>query len=201
MASAQMPEEFLEIVSRHLPPEQPVGPKGGRPRVGHRVVIRVIWFVLTTGARWGNVPPELGCSGRTAHRRQRAWEEAGIRDRLHADLLAALKRAGKLDPDTVVIDGVTVRAFGGGEATGPSPVDRRKKGTKHTLMVDRHGVPLAIRTDGANANDHRQILPVVLDFPRIKGTPVRPKESPDELYADRGYDSEGTRALLRWLGI
>jgi IS5 family transposase len=24
---------------------------------------------------------------------------------------------------------------------------------------------------------------------------------PDDLYADRGYDSEGTRALLRWLGI
>jgi transposase len=24
---------------------------------------------------------------------------------------------------------------------------------------------------------------------------------PDELYADRAYDSEATRALLRWLGI
>ena len=24
---------------------------------------------------------------------------------------------------------------------------------------------------------------------------------PDEAYADRGYDSEATRALLRWLGI
>ena len=38
----------------------------------------------------------------------------------HADLLAALKREGKLDPDTVLIDGVTVRAFGG-EATCPAP--------------------------------------------------------------------------------
>ena len=101
----------------------------------------------------------------------------------------------------MIVDGVTVRAFGGGEATGPSPVDRRKKGTKHTLMVDRRGMPLAIRTAGANASDHRQILPVVLDFPRVKGTPGRPKELPDDLYADRGYDSEETRALLRWLGI
>jgi transposase len=131
----------------------------------------------------------------------RAWEEAGIWDRLHTDLLAALKRAGKLDPDTVIVDGVTMRTFGGGEATGPSPVDRRKKGTKHTLMVDRHGVPLAIRTAGANASDHTQILPVVLDFPRVKGTPGRPKELPDELYADRGYDSDDTRWLLAWLGI
>ncbi len=129
MASAQMPEEFFEIVAHHLPPEQPVGPRGGRPRVGHRVVVRMIGFVLTTGCRWEDVPPELGCSGRTAHRRFRAWEEAGIWDRLHADLLRLLRKADKLDPNTAIIDGVTVWAFGGGEATGPSPVDRRKKGT------------------------------------------------------------------------
>jgi transposase len=201
MASAHMPDEFYDTLAHHLPPEPPVGPKGGRPRVEHRIVVRVIWFVLTTGARWEDVPPELGCSGRTAHRRLRTWEEAGVWDRLHAELLRLLKRAGKLDADTVIIDGVTVRAFGGGEATGPSPVDRRRPGTKHTLMVDRHGVPLAIRTAGANASDHKQIIPLVLDFPKVGGTPGRPKEMPDEAYADRGYDSEATRALLRWLGI
>jgi transposase len=201
MATAHMPPEFFDTVAHHLPPEQPVGPKGGRPRVDHFSVIRVPWFVLTTGARWEDVPPELGCSGRTAHRRLRAWEEAGIWDRLKADLLGLLKRAGKLDLDTVIIDGVTVRAFGGGEATGPSPVDRRKPGTKHTVMVNKAGVPLVIRTAGANASDHRQILPVLLAFPRVGGAPGRPKELPDEAYADRGYDSEATRALLRWLGI
>jgi len=140
-------------------------------------------------------------SGRTAHRRLRAWEEAGIWDRLHADLLRLLRQAGKLDADLVVIDGVYVRAFGGGEQTGPSPVDRGKLGTKHTLMVSRSGVPLAIRTAGANASDHTQIIPLVLAFPRVGGKPGRPKELPDELYADRGYDSESTRWLLRWLGI
>src|ERR671917_169840 len=169
MASSHMPDEFFETVANHLPPEPPVGPKGGRPRVGHRVVIRVIWSVLTTGARREDVPAELGCSGRTAHRRLRAWEEAGIWDRLHADLLRLLRKADKLDTDTVIIDGVTVRAFGGGEATGPSPVDRRKKGSKHTLLVDRHGVPLAIRTAWANASDHRQIIPLNLEFPRVGG--------------------------------
>jgi hypothetical protein len=96
---------------------------------------------------------------------------------LHAALLAALKRAGKRAPDTVIIDGVTVRAFGGGEATGPSPVDRRKKGTKPTLMVDRHGVPPAIRTAGANASDHKQIIALVLDFPRVGGS-CRPSPDP-----------------------
>ncbi len=40
-----------------------------------------------------------------------------------------------------------------------------------------------------------------MDFPRVSGKPGRPKELPDELYADRGYDSDGARQLLAWLGI
>ena len=201
MAKSRMPDEFYDLVSHHLPPEQPVGPKGGRPRIPHRIALKVIWYVLTSGCRWEDVPTEMGCSGRTAHRRLRAWEELGVWDRLHADLLRLLRQADKLDLDTVIVDGVIVRAFGGGEQTGPSPVDRRKSGTKHTLLVNRQGVPLAIRTAGANASDHRQILPLVLDVPRVGGKPGRPKELPDELYADRGYDCEATRWLLRWMGI
>jgi transposase len=201
MAAARMPEEFFDLVSHHLPTERPVGPKGGRPPVPHRAVMNVIWFVLATGCRWEDVPPEMGCSGRTAQRRLLAWEGLGVWDRLHADLPGLLKRAGKLDEGLVVVDSVVLRAFGGGEATGPSPVDRGKKGTKHTLLVDRKGAPLAVRTAGANASDHRQIIPAVLDFPAVKGKPGRPKELPDELYADRGYDSDATRWLLRWLGV
>jgi transposase len=201
MASARMPIAFFELAAHRLPLDQPARPEGGRPPVSHRVVMNVLWFVLVTGCRWEDVPPELGCCGMTAHRCLRLWEEMGVWDRLHADLLRLLRRAGKLDPDLVIVDSVILRAFGGGELTGPSPVDRRKKGTKHTLLVDRHGVPLAIRTAGANASDHRQIIPIVLDYPRVRGKPGRPKEMPDELYADRGYDCEGTRWLLRWLGI
>ena len=46
-----------------------------------------------------------------------------------------------------------------------------------------------------------EIIPIVLDFPRVGGKVGRPKELPDELYADAGYDSEATRWLLAWLGI
>ncbi len=201
MAPARMPGAFFQLAAHHLPPELPVGPTGGRPRVGHHAILKVLWFVLVTGRRWEDVPPELGRSGMTAHRRLRLWEEMGVWDHLHVDLLRLLRQAGKLDPDPVIVDSVMVRAFGGGEWTGPSPVDRRKKGSKHTLLVDRHGVPLAIRTAGANASDHTQIIPLVLDFPKVTGKPGRPKGLPDELYADRGFDSDSTRWILAWLGI
>src|SRR4051794_20732562 len=196
MAVARMPDAFFDLAAHHLPPEPVVGPAGGRPPISHKCILKVLWFVLATGCRWEDVPPELGCSGRSAHRFLQRWEEMGCWDRLHADLLRLLRQAGKLDPDLVIVDSVILRAFGGGEGTGPSPVDRRKKGSKHTLLVDRHGVPLAIRTAGANASDQVQIMPLVLSFPAVGGKPGRPKELPDELYADRGFDNDYTRLLL-----
>ena len=201
MANACLPDAFYDLVAHHLPPEQPVGPQGGRPRIPHRIALKVIWFVLASGCRWEDVPHEMGCSGRTAHRRLRLWEELGVWDHLHADLLRLLRQNDQLDPDLVIVDTVLVRAFGGGEDTGPSPVDRRKKGSKHTLLVDRHGVPMAIHTAGANASDHKQIIPIVVDFPQVGGKVGRPKDHPDTLYADAGFDSDATRWLLAWLGI
>lgn len=56
-----------------------------------------------------------------------------------------LRRENELHLATAIIDSTQVRAIGGGEASGPSPVDRRKKGTKYTLLIDRDGVSLVIR--------------------------------------------------------
>lgn len=201
MAKSTFPTTFYEHVKPLLPEMERVGPKGGRPRVTHEIALRAIWYVLVTGCRWEDVPEEFECSGRTAHRRLRAWEELEIWDQLHAALLDALRAAGKLDPDVVIIDSTLVKARGGGEKTGPNPTDRGKPGSKHTVLVDRHGVPLAIRTTGANESDQRQILPLILDFPKIGGKAGRPKQLPDELYADRGFDNEAMRTFLRWLGI
>jgi transposase len=201
MASGFMPAGFWNVAKPLLPDDPSVGAKGGRPRVLNEVVLPVIWYVLTTGIRWQDVLLSMGCSGRTAHRRLREWQALGIWDSLHQKLLALLNGTGQLNLEVVVIDSTMVPAPGGGDATGPNPTDRGKSGTKHTLLVDRNGVPLALRTRGANTSDQKEILPIITEFPKVKGKPGRPKEHPDEAYADRGYDSETTRLLLRWLGI
>ena len=202
MADARMPAEFFEVVSHHLPPDEPVGPEGGRPRVTNLTVLKVLWYVLVTGCRWRDVPLEMGCCGETARTRLREWEQAGLWGRIHLDLLRLLRRDGGLEHDTVIVDSVLVRAHGGGDKTGPNPVDRRKPGTKYTLAVDRQGAALAIRIEGAQASDHTQLLPLVAqEFPKVTGAPGRPREKPEELYADAGYDSDAARSLLRGLGI
>lgn len=201
MASCFMSSGFTEIMLPILPPDRPVGPRGGRPRTPHLIALQVIWYVLTTGIRWEDVLPAMGCSGRTAHRRLQEWEAAGRWELLHKTLLQLLNRDGKLDLDVAIVDSTLVPAPGGGDNTGPNPTDRGKTGTKHTLLVDGNGVPLAIRTTGANASDQKQLGPIMYEFPRLKGKPGRPKEHPDAAFADRGYDSESNRQLLRWLGI
>lgn len=202
MADSRMPDEFYEVVAHHLPPDEPVGPKGGRPTVPNYTVMRVLWYVLTTGCRWRDVPPEMGCCGETARLRLAPWEEIDVWERVKVDMLRLLRQAGKLDQHTAIIDGALVRAHGGGEKTGPSPVDRRKKGSKYTLMVDKKGIPLAIRIAPANASEHTQIIPILVEqFPEVGGKPGRPPAKPTDVYADAGYDSEATRSILAWLGM
>ena len=128
MADARMPMSFYELARTVLPAEQEVGPQGGRSPIGRYRVLKVIWFVLVTGCRWKDLPRELGCCGETARTRLQAWEQAGIWDELHKMLLTKLRQANELHAETAIIDSTQVRAFGGGDKSGPSPVDRLKKG-------------------------------------------------------------------------
>jgi transposase len=201
MADARMPEKFYELARPLLPAEREIGPQGGRPPAAHYSVLKVIWFVLVTGCRWKDVPQELGCCGETARTRLQAWESAGVWHQVHMLLLTTLREHNQLHLETAIIDSTQVRAFGGGEATGPSPVDRRKKGTKFTLLVDREGVPLVMRAVAANRSDQLEILPTVASFPEVPGKPGRPPTHPKQLYADAGFDCEATRSVLRWMGI
>lgn len=198
---ARLPDAFLKSVLPLLPEQPQPGPQGGRPPIPHAVVLRVIWFTLTVGCRWKDIPPEMGCSGETARTRLKKWQEAGVWACVHRLFLRELKRRRRLDLQTALIDSTLVRAFGGGVRSGPSPVDRRKPGTKYTVLVDRHGTPLALQSAPANTSDHRQILSTVLRFPRVGGTPGRPRALPRTLYADAGYDSQYTRMILKLLGI
>jgi len=85
--------------------------------------------------------------------------------------------------------------------TGPSPVDRARPGSKHHLITDAHGTPLAVTATGGNRHDVTQLLPLLDAIPRIRGRTGRPRHRPQRLYADRGYDYDKYRRLLWRRGI
>ena len=85
----------------------------------------------------------------------------------------------------------------GGSATGPSPVDRARNGSKHHLLVDATGIPLAWTVTSGNRNDVTQLIPLVERIPPVRGKVGRPRKRPDRVTADRGYDHDTYRRELR----
>ena len=122
-------------------------------------------------------------------------------DQFHRLLLAALRKAGKLDLSLVIVDSTMSRAVGGSDETGPNPTDRRKAGTKQHLLVDANGVPLEVRITGANRHDVKEIIPLVVNMPSITGKPGHPVEKQEGLQADLAYHDKTVDALLRWSRI
>ena len=59
------------------------------------------------------------------------------------------------------LDGVITKAPLGGEATGPSPVDRAKAGTKRSVLSAGRGAPVAVVVAGANVPDQTLALETV----------------------------------------
>jgi transposase len=89
----------------------------------------------------------------------------------------------------------------GGSATGPSPVDRARSGSKHHLLVDATGIPLAWTVTGGNRNDVTQLIPLLDKVPAVRGRVGRPRCRPETVVADRGYDHDSHRRLVRERGV
>jgi transposase len=172
----------------------------GRKRLPDRRALQGILFVLHTGIAWRHLPLELGFGGgSTCSRRLDEWQRAGVWERLHALLLSELRAAGEIE---WARGGRLPSRAGekGGSATGPSPVDRARNGSKHHLLVDATGIPLAWSLSGGNRNDVSQI-PLVERVPPVRGKVGRPRRRPKRLTADRGYDHDKYRRELHRRGI
>ncbi len=71
-------------------------------------------------------------------------------------------------------------------------------------MVDRNGVPLAVRQAAANTHDSKMLEEAVDALGPIRGPrsrPGRPRKRPEKLHADKGYDFPRCRKALRKRGI
>jgi transposase len=88
-----------------------------------------------------------------------------------------------------------------GALTGPSPVDRARTGSKHHLLTDSGGIPLAISLTGGNRNDVTQLLPLIDRVAPVTGKVGRPRQRPELVLADCGYDHDKYRRELWKRGV
>ena len=110
-------DELWALVAPLLPPEPPK-PNGGRPRVSDRAALTGIIFVLKSGIPWEMLPQEMGCgSGVTCWRRLRDWQEAGVWERLHRELLDRLGEVDQIDWSRASLDSASIPAKRGATAS------------------------------------------------------------------------------------
>jgi transposase len=89
-----------------LPPKKP---KTGRINHDHRKIVNGILWILRTGAPWYDLPRRYG-KYKTVSSRYYRWRQAGIWDRILADLQAQADTDGELDWTLHLVDSTIVRA-------------------------------------------------------------------------------------------
>lgn len=74
----------------------------------------------------------------------------------------------------------------GGSLTGPSPVDRGKKGSKIHVLSETNGIPLVVGVTGANTHDSTMLQPLMAAIPGVKSRRGPRRRKPGKLRADKG---------------
>lgn len=166
---------------------------GGRPPADPRKLMSGILYVLRTGCQWNALPQEKFGSGKTAHRYFQRWVRAGVFRRMWSAGLTRYDELRGIAWKWQAADGAMTKAPLGGEKTGPNPTDRSKGGTKRSLLVDEHGVPLGIVVSGANTPDSRLLESTLASIPveRPDG-----QATPQHLCLDKGYSGTPTETVV-----
>ena len=185
----RLPEPIWVKLQAILPPHHP-RPKGGRPPADDRQCMEGIYYVTRTGCQWCALPRCFGPKS-TVHGRFQEWVEAGIFHRAWKRGLLFYDEKIGLNWTWQSIDGAMSKAPLGGEATGPNPTDRAKKGTKRSLQTEGAGVIIGLTVGPANRNDHK------LTQATLESRPLRPpRGTRQNMCLDKGYDYDETREVL-----
>lgn len=157
---------------------------GGRPIADRRKVISGILYVLRTGCQWNALPKATYGSGKTAHSYFQKWTRAGVFRRMWQAGLGEYDEVKGIAWKWQAADGAMTKAPLGGQKTGPNPTDRAKRGTKRSLLVDEHGVPLGLVVSGANTPDGQLLEATLTSGPVARPDP---SETPQHLCLDKAY--------------
>jgi transposase len=178
--------ELTDFEWAAIKPFLPNKPRGV-PRVNDRRVLNGIFWVLRSGAPWRDLPVSFG-PRTTCYNRFVRWRRAGVWDRIMNALSA------DYDPALQMIDTSIVRVHQHGACIARNKrqsMGRSRGGltSKIHAVVDRSGLPVRLALTTGEAHDNRLAAKLLS---RLK--------SGSMLLADRGYDADWLRDLVRQHG-
>jgi transposase len=184
----KLSEESLDWLCQRVP-DPKRSPRGGRPPVDKRQVLRGIFRVLDNGAKRKDLPAEFG-SKSTVHRWFKKWVDEGVFEHIMRDAGRCVEELGGYRLYECFVDGTFSKARGGGDGIGCT---KAGNGVKIMLRVDARGLPVAVSTCSASPHES-QLVQELFDFMLTSQPPVR-------LIGDKAYDSDALDEEMAERGV
>lgn len=141
--------------------------KGNNPLHPRKILNTLVW-ILTTGARWCDVPVgEQWASKSCAHKYLGLWKESGLLERVLIALQEICVAAKAIDLTRLAVDGFFSAGKGGGEKVD---YGYKGKGVTSHLIVDGLGQPLAVTSTGASEDERKEVMPLLKKNQRMAKT-------------------------------
>jgi putative transposase len=162
----------------------------GRPSIDFEAAINGIYYLLKTGMQWKALPNCFGSSS-AVHRSFQKLRAENFFEMLWHKELQEYDQIHKLDLENQSGDCAHIKAPLGQEKTGISPVDRRKLGTKRSIIVEGKGIVIGASLEAGNRHDSKLFETSILSIPSCIPQPKNKK-----MYLDSAYDSKRIRMIL-----
>ncbi len=162
----------------------------GRPQIDFKMALNGLYYLLKTGIQWNALPRCFGSSS-AVHRFFQKLRAAKFFELLWHRELQEYDLIHGLNLEIQAGDCAHIKAPLGQEKTGKSPVDRRKLGTKRSIIVDKNGIAIGCALGGGNQHDSKLFEASIRSIPScIKQPYFR------EMHLDSAYDSKPMRVIL-----
>ena len=169
-------EKEWAVVEPLIPFKWGITISGMQPMHPRKILNTLIW-ILTTGARWCDVPTGKQWASRScAHKYLGLWNQSGILERVLTALQEACLEWKMIDLTRLAIDGFFSPGKGGGEK-----VDHGYKGkgvTTH-LLVDGFGQPLKTTSTAASGDERKEVVRLLKKNQRLAKTAHRSGKNAD----------------------
>lgn len=179
------PDDLWSLIEPVIGPDKPKGSRG-RPATPNRVIFDALIYVLRTGCQWRAIPRHVYAPPTTVHTRLRQWAEARLLEKIWKVMLDHYDQKLGIDWKWLSMDGCITKAPLGGEVTGKSPVDRGKRGTKRSVLIDGRGAPLSVVIAGANRHDKTIAIQTIDEM--VADRPEKRVYRLHHICLDKGYD-------------
>ena len=170
--------------------------KTGRLRNDDRTTINEIFFVLTTGCRWADMPSKYG-SKSIAYLRFQELQQKDIWKKILSEIIKSAHNKERLICEKFQL--IQHQLLRKKRQCRRNEEFKKVLGTKIHVAVDLNGLPISIVCSSANLHDSTKFIDTLENTSYLLGGDIL--EEIVAVYADKGYDAAYIREYLKSCGI